>query len=312
MYDPTIGRFISEDPIGFADDINPIRYVKNSPTNATDPTGLYGIQFHFYTVYTVLRARGWEHDVSYRVAGWSQYVDDDAATIPYAGVGNAMTGRNGGSNYRNTALMRQFHFWGSDATTATVRNPDDLHELLVNQVSEFNHAPNQLTDLQRRAEARLGVLLHTFADSYAHEGFTAWHNNEINTRTGSSRPNRGHADAAEGGNAPDNCYNDLDRSLAAAKVLYSLFPRGSGKHVPWHVLERELRGTLGAVPANVRGDNWNEERSIAAQVAASRQLIQRLFRSDVQYNSADFAVQRAHYLAEMREELQRVGANMEQ
>lgn len=40
-YDPTIGRWISEDPIGFtAADENLYRYVSNSPTNAVDPTGL--------------------------------------------------------------------------------------------------------------------------------------------------------------------------------------------------------------------------------------------------------------------------------
>ena len=40
-YNPQIGRFISEDPIGFmAGDANLYRYVFNSPTNFTDPTGL--------------------------------------------------------------------------------------------------------------------------------------------------------------------------------------------------------------------------------------------------------------------------------
>jgi RHS repeat-associated protein len=39
-YDPTMGRFISEDPLGFgAGDTNLYRYVGNSSTMATDPTG---------------------------------------------------------------------------------------------------------------------------------------------------------------------------------------------------------------------------------------------------------------------------------
>jgi RHS repeat-associated protein len=39
-YDPMLGRFISEDPVGFsAGDTNLYRYVNNSPTNFTDPTG---------------------------------------------------------------------------------------------------------------------------------------------------------------------------------------------------------------------------------------------------------------------------------
>jgi uncharacterized protein RhaS with RHS repeats len=41
MYDPKIGRFYSEDPLGFdAGDENLYRYVRNSPTNATDPSGM--------------------------------------------------------------------------------------------------------------------------------------------------------------------------------------------------------------------------------------------------------------------------------
>jgi len=40
-YDPTLGRFISEDPMGFsAGDANLSRYVGNSTTNAIDPSGL--------------------------------------------------------------------------------------------------------------------------------------------------------------------------------------------------------------------------------------------------------------------------------
>ncbi len=43
MYDPTIGRWISEDPIGFkAGDANLYRYVGNRSTTHTDPTGLFG------------------------------------------------------------------------------------------------------------------------------------------------------------------------------------------------------------------------------------------------------------------------------
>jgi RHS repeat-associated protein len=40
-YDPAAGRFLSEDPIGFAGgDLNLYRYVKNSPATDGDPTGM--------------------------------------------------------------------------------------------------------------------------------------------------------------------------------------------------------------------------------------------------------------------------------
>lgn len=40
FYDPQLGRFISEDPIGFEGGINYYAYVGNSPVNYTDPWGL--------------------------------------------------------------------------------------------------------------------------------------------------------------------------------------------------------------------------------------------------------------------------------
>jgi RHS repeat-associated protein len=38
-YTPSAGRFLSEDPLGLVPDINPSRYVGNSPLSATDPSG---------------------------------------------------------------------------------------------------------------------------------------------------------------------------------------------------------------------------------------------------------------------------------
>jgi RHS repeat-associated protein len=38
-YDPSQGRWLSQDPLGLAADSNPYRYVSNTPTNAVDPSG---------------------------------------------------------------------------------------------------------------------------------------------------------------------------------------------------------------------------------------------------------------------------------
>jgi RHS repeat-associated protein len=39
-YDPHLGRFISEDPIGLAGGINPYVFAGNDPVNSADPYGL--------------------------------------------------------------------------------------------------------------------------------------------------------------------------------------------------------------------------------------------------------------------------------
>ena len=56
-YDPEIGRFLSEDPIGFtARDLNLYRYVGNNPVKFVDPDGLkVEVQWHEYS------GTGWYH-----------------------------------------------------------------------------------------------------------------------------------------------------------------------------------------------------------------------------------------------------------
>ena len=53
MFDPGIGRWLSQDPIGFsAGDANLYRYVGNTPITRTDPSGLvYGWNHHCYPYY---------------------------------------------------------------------------------------------------------------------------------------------------------------------------------------------------------------------------------------------------------------------
>ena len=43
-YDPSTGRFLSEDPLGFRADPNFYRYVKNNSASLSDPTGLYTLE----------------------------------------------------------------------------------------------------------------------------------------------------------------------------------------------------------------------------------------------------------------------------
>jgi len=45
-YDPTVGRFVTKDPIGFAGgDVNRFNYVRSNPVNRLDPSGLYETLF---------------------------------------------------------------------------------------------------------------------------------------------------------------------------------------------------------------------------------------------------------------------------
>jgi uncharacterized protein RhaS with RHS repeats len=42
-YDPSVGAFLQEDPIGYADGLNPVAYVAGNPISLTDPWGTSAI-----------------------------------------------------------------------------------------------------------------------------------------------------------------------------------------------------------------------------------------------------------------------------
>jgi RHS repeat-associated protein len=86
-YDPQAGRWDSEDPTGFtAGDSNLYRYVANDPTNATDPTGEYEIDVHFYLTYFLARAAGLSAADAFEIALADQFVDEHPASNPIPSI----------------------------------------------------------------------------------------------------------------------------------------------------------------------------------------------------------------------------------
>jgi RHS repeat-associated protein len=57
-YNPSIQRWMSEDPSGLGPDSNQYRYVGNSPTNGTDPTGLFTSANHRVICHSALKSSG--------------------------------------------------------------------------------------------------------------------------------------------------------------------------------------------------------------------------------------------------------------
>ncbi|MCK4401360.1 RHS repeat-associated core domain-containing protein [bacterium] len=51
LYDPTVGRFISKDPLGMIDGPNMYAYVNNNPVNLIDPWGLCKTDFRVKSVW---------------------------------------------------------------------------------------------------------------------------------------------------------------------------------------------------------------------------------------------------------------------
>jgi RHS repeat-associated protein len=189
-YDPATGRWLSQDPIGFAaGDANLYRYVGNGPTGATDPTGLYNEAGHFFTVYLVALAAGKRPSEAFRLAYYSQLPDQ-------VGMMEAVTAAKRDNNLFGKLVFDCIHsLHGGNAEASEIRRTQ-LRDFLRNNYRSIN-------------AWQKGILLHALGDAYAHT--------DGNNEAWAWR--RGHFWA---GHQPDwissdpNKYRDYVRSLYAS------------------------------------------------------------------------------------------------
>lgn len=145
FYDPQLGRFISEDPIGFGGGINQFAYVSNSPQNATDPSGLYEIDVHYYLTYYLARKTGCFTDAEAReIANGDQGVDENPETAPALGT---------------TERQRQVNAF--------------YHGLHPGSHLPYLQAHWMVASMGRQGSLPgMGIYLHYLQDMFSHEGFT--------------------------------------------------------------------------------------------------------------------------------------------
>jgi RHS repeat-associated protein len=158
-YDPQLGRFISEDPIGLAGGINQFAYVGNDPQNRKDPTGLYEIDVHYYLTYFLAKKTGcfkeWE---AMEIANEDQLTDENAETMPGPGMTDQQRTQN-----------RVFHGFYPGAMEG------------VGSPLLWQGAMNET-----RGHRWIGRYVHHLQDTYSHEGYTddRWGHSPLNVLSG--------------------------------------------------------------------------------------------------------------------------------
>ena len=158
FYDPQLGRFISEDPIGLAGGINSFAYVSNNPQNSTDPSGLYDIDVHYYlTYYLALKTNCFSDAEARMIAEGDQHSDEDLDKRPgwgnqtlNVGTGIPLVIPDPAQRLRNIL----FHTFGTAA-----QNTARAAELL------------QLASKGGGNLFGFGTYLHFLQDSYSHRAF---------------------------------------------------------------------------------------------------------------------------------------------
>jgi RHS repeat-associated protein len=159
FYDPQLGRFISEDPIGLAGGVNQFGYVGNNPQNGKDPSGLYELDVHYYLTYFLAMKTGcFSPDEARLIADADQTTDENHSTAPGPGWTEQQQTQN-----------REYH----DLKPGN-------HE---GQISPglWQQAMNGPTNY-----VGLGRYLHFLQDSFSHAGYTndAWGHSPVSVLYG--------------------------------------------------------------------------------------------------------------------------------
>jgi RHS repeat-associated protein len=168
-YAPRLGRWTACDPTGLKDGNNLYVYVSNSPVMLHDPSGKYGEAGHYYTVYFLSLAAGFDANTALRNAVYAQMPDEvhdlDAFSMQ--------------ASHLSSGAMLIDPTTGMPTGPGSQRLFDDIREqrTLVQRgihslTGGSSREERSRTDAALRGAEpgtlRAGFLLHRYGDTYAH------------------------------------------------------------------------------------------------------------------------------------------------
>jgi hypothetical protein len=224
--------------LGYFDSPNLYQFVNRNPVNFVDPLGLYEKDIHFYAVYYLARKAGFARGQAEQIAWASQRVDektpenhestcpDPGCVVERHGPGEALWHTFFARDLKDEPLMA-YHFVSPNASAEVVKENNPEVQRVVSQAR------------QSRDLMRLGIAMHTLADSYSHAGFVGYVSDVNDTPVFSPRPDIGHSDA---GHEPDAPYVDPPKALRALEAMYEGLRQASPGNAapPWKEVVREL------------------------------------------------------------------------
>ena len=140
------------------------------------------IEFHYYMTYLIAARAGFDPAEAEVIAYSSQYIDDNDLIYNISGD-DAQSYSNYISQTKNITKPKRklfriypiFHFIPGDPLANSARRKDGkLH--LLNTTPASNNACRILkTALQSDNLYKIGLAVHSFADSYAHQNFVGYY-----------------------------------------------------------------------------------------------------------------------------------------
>lgn len=193
------------------------------------------ITFHYYTVFFLCLRAGFDHSDSQTIAVSSQLVDNNILVYNIKtkeGVYETQPTQNYG--FRDPWYTRNvflpFHFFPGDKSLAASKRTDGSPPPRVCTANSGKLKVLLIESLKSGNLYRIGIALHTFADSYAHQNFSGIEDEANAVGPVSLVPPVGHAQVLQ---EPDQYstvwtdprlkdprINNKDRFLAAAGKIY--------------------------------------------------------------------------------------------
>jgi hypothetical protein len=238
------------------------------------------IEFHYWMTAIIARRAGFTEQEAGIIAASSQFVDENDVSLRIIDPASGRVYVNFVSQTMNilqpkNELMRIypiFHFIPGDPLAISARRRDGKMHLFNTTPDSFY--ANAILDaaLQSPEDTRLyriGIASHAYADTFAHQNFTGWHDH-FNAMGLNPIPNIGHADAKHhpdwvGHRWTDNRLvesevNNNHRFLSAAQRLFTRYgddlkARGryaAGQRPAWEPLQNDLVNAMDAVASGDR------------------------------------------------------------
>lgn len=162
-----LGRWGSPDPAGVTFDSNVYAYTPANPVLLRDTTGLYGESGHFYTVYFVSLAAGFDQETAFRNAFYAQMPDEvdelDAVDRHYRSVTHALSDSWARSDILPVSPLEQKLI---DANRDLIQTT--LHSLTGGDTEAERRATETAISETEAGTIEMGLLLHRFGDTFAH------------------------------------------------------------------------------------------------------------------------------------------------
>lgn len=232
------------------------------------------IEFHYYMTYLIAKKAGFRNEEAKTIATASQFVDDNTCIFEVRKPTNTnhTTQETCYRNYISQTLditkpeeqlfriYCLFHFLPGKPDAKTALRADGKQHLLNTTPNSKNARDVLKKDLESNDLYHIGIGLHTYADTWAHQNFVGYkdHFNAPAAPLSDTRFSVGHALFGHEPDQPCGCWTDprlisslqrisnKERFLRAARVIYKRLTEFLGNsHFSSSSLQRDLSDAIG-------------------------------------------------------------------